>query len=112
MNHGFLSYSDGQLRIPNHELILKFQSALTSEELGLKQTLDASRRLLNATLEQRDREVAALIEFLHTEKIPFFRYDDADLLACTVTTGYLATLDDYRITRGDTVGNQRCRFYV
>ena len=108
--YGFLSYSNGQLRIPNHELMLKFQSALTSEELGLNQTLEASRRLLNATLEQRDREVAALIEILHTEKIPFFNYKDENSLACTVTMGYLAALDDYRITREDTAGNGEADF--
>lgn len=102
--YGFLSYFDGHLCIPNHELMLKFQSALTSEELGLKQTLDASKRLLNATLEQRDREVAALIEELHTEKIPFFNYNDENSLACVVTIGYLAALDDYRITREDKAG--------
>ncbi len=102
--YGFLSYFDGELRIPNHELLLKFKSALLSQELGLKQTLDESKRLLNATLGQRDREVAALIENLHTEKIPFFEYNDENSLACVVTMGYLAALDDYRITREDKAG--------
>ena len=102
--YGFLSYFDGQLRIPNYELLLKFKSALVSQELGLKQTMDESRRLLNATLEQKDREIAALIEDLHTEKIPFFEYNDENSLACVVTMGYLAALDDYRITREDKAG--------
>ena len=102
--YGFLSYFDGQLRIPNHELLLKFQSALSSQELGLGQTLDASRRLLRSTLEQQDKEVAALIEDLHTDKIPFFNYNDENSLACVVTMGYLAALDDYRIAREDKAG--------
>ncbi|MBQ1491600.1 MAG: AAA family ATPase [Blautia sp.] len=102
--YGFLSYSDGQLCIPNYELLLKFKSALSSPQLGLKQTLEASKRLLNATLEQKDKEVAALIEDLHTEKIPFFQYNDENSLACVVTMGYLAALDTYRITREDKAG--------
>lgn len=102
--YGFLSYFNGQLRIPNHELLLKFREALSSKELGLKQTLEESRRLLVATLEQRDREVAAMIEDLHTEKIPFFQYNDENSLACVVTMGYLAAMDDYRITREDKSG--------
>ena len=102
--YGFLSYADGHLRIPNHELLLKFKSALVSQELGLKQTLDESRHLLNATLEQKDKEVAALIEDLHTERIPFFAYNDENSLACVVTVGYLAALDNYRVTREDKAG--------
>lgn len=102
--YGILSYFNGQLCIPNHELMLKFQSALASQELGLGQTLMESRRLLNATLEQKDREVASLIEDLHTEKIPFFDYNDENSLACVVTMGYLAAMDDYRITREDKAG--------
>ena len=102
--YGFLSYCDGHLRIPNHELMLKFASALSSQELGLKQTLEDSRHLLNATLEQKDRAVASMIENLHTEKIPFFEYNDENSLACVVTMGYLAALDNYRITREDKAG--------
>ena len=102
--YGFLAYHDQVLRIPNHELMLKFKQALASEELGLKQTLDASRELLNATLEQRDSEVAGLMEELHDEKIPFFQYNDENSLACVVTVGYLAALDKYKITREDKAG--------
>ena len=102
--YGFLSYFDGELRIPNHELLLKFQEALSSQELGLKQTIEESRRLLNATLEQRDKEVAAFVEDLHTEKIPFFQYHDENSLACVVTMGYLAAVDDYQIKREDKAG--------
>ena len=102
--YGFLSYHDGQLRIPSYELLIKFKEALLSQELGIKQTLEESRRLLMATQEQRDREAAALIEDLHTEKIPFFQYNDENSLACVVTMGYLAAVDDYRIKREDKAG--------
>lgn len=97
--YGFLSYFDGHLQISSHELLLKFKSALASQKLGLGQTIDDSNRLLNATLEQRDRGIAAMVEDLHTEKISFFQYNDEKSLACVVTMGYLAAVDDYRITR-------------
>lgn len=97
--YGFLSYHQETLRIPNHELMLKFQEALSSEVLGLNQTLAESKKLLKATLEQNHKEVARLIEDLHDEKIPFFQYNDENSLACVVSVGYLAALDHYRITR-------------
>ncbi len=102
--YGFLSYFNGQLCIPNHELMLKFQAALSSRDLGLRQTLEESKRLLKATLSQKDREVAEMIEDIHTQKIPFFAYHDENSLACVVTIGYLAALDDYKITREDKAG--------
>ncbi|MDO4804498.1 MAG: AAA family ATPase [Lachnospiraceae bacterium] len=102
--YGFLSYYNGKLRIPNHELMLKFQAALSSEQMGLRQTLEDSRKLLAATLERNHREVARLVEELHDEKIPFFQYNDENSLACVVTVGYLAALDRYKIIREDKAG--------
>ena len=65
--YGFLSYDQGQLRIPNHELMLKFQQALASEQLGLRQTLEESQRLLDETLTRNHREIARILEEIHDE---------------------------------------------
>lgn len=102
--YGFLSYDRGRLRIPNHELLLKFQQALASERLGLRQTLEESRKLLDATLAQNHREVARLLEVIHNEKVPFFQYNDENSLACVVTLGYLYALDRYRVSREEKAG--------
>ena len=102
--YGFLTYHEKQLRIPNHELMLKFRQALASEPLGLNQTLEESRKLVEATLARREEEVAGLLEDLHDEKIPFFVYNDENSLACVVTMGYISALDSYRITREDKAG--------
>lgn len=104
VGYGFLSYAEGQLCIPNHELLKSFQRALCSQELGLRQTLADSQRLLNATLQQNDKDIAGFMESLHTEKIPFFEYRDENALACVVTMGYLAALDKYRVVREDKAG--------
>ncbi|MBR2214688.1 MAG: AAA family ATPase [Selenomonadaceae bacterium] len=102
--YGFLTYHEGTLRIPNHELMLKFRQALASKELGLNQTIEESKKLLRATLDRNHAEVARLLEELHNEKIPFFKYSDENSLACVVTVGYLAALGRYRLTREDKAG--------
>lgn len=102
--YGFLTYYDKKLRIPNHELMMKFREALSSKQLGLKQTLEESRKLLEATFEQRDADVASMLEDLHNEKIPFFNYNDENSLACVITMGYISALDRYKITREGKAG--------
>ncbi len=102
--YGFLSYDQGRLRIPNHELMLKFQQALASEQLGLRQTLEESQRLLDETLARNHREIARILEEIHDEKVPFFQYNDENNLACVVTLGYLAALDRYRVSREEKAG--------
>lgn len=102
--YGFLSYDNKKLRIPNHELMLKFRQALASEQMGLRQTLEESEKLLYATLGRNHQEVARLLEEIHDEKVPFFNYSDENSLACVVTVGYLSALDRYRITREEKAG--------
>ncbi|MBR2214123.1 MAG: AAA family ATPase [Selenomonadaceae bacterium] len=102
--YGFLTYHAEKLRIPNHELTLKFRQALASPELGLNQTLAESKKLLQATLERDHKTVAKLLAELHDEKIPFFHYTDENSLACVITVGYLAALDKYRLKREDKAG--------
>lgn len=102
--YGFLTYHDGELRIPNHELMLKFKEALAAEPMGLNQSLKESRKLVRATLARDHVEIARLLEELHDEKIPFFQYSDENSLACVVSVGYLAALDNYRIMRESKAG--------
>ena len=102
--YGFLSYSNNKLRIPNHELMLKFKEALASRPMGLRQTTDNSMALLKATLGRDDDEIARLVEQVHDENIPHIHYNDENSLACVVTLGYLAAMDAYNIKREDTSG--------
>ncbi|MBR2215583.1 MAG: AAA family ATPase [Selenomonadaceae bacterium] len=102
--YGFLTYHESSLSIPNYELMLKFQEALASQELGLNQTIEDSKKLLKATLAQNHAAVVRLLAQLHDEKIPFFSYHDENSLACVITVGYLAALDTYRIKREDKAG--------
>ena len=48
---GFLSYHDGYLRIPNHELMEKFQRVLSRDSMGdVKAVVDKSKEMLEATI--------------------------------------------------------------
>lgn len=50
--YGLLSYHDGELSIPNKELMLEFQKALKDEEFGyVAELVRNSEEVLNATLE-------------------------------------------------------------
>ena len=102
--YGFLSYSNNKLRIPNHELMLKFKEALASRPMGLRQTMDNSIALLKATLGRKDDEIARLVEQVRDENIPHIHYNDENSLACVVTLGYLAAMDEYNIKREDPSG--------
>ena len=102
--YGFLSYYKGKLRIPNRELMLKFKTALASQPMGLKQTLDNSMALLKATLARDEEKVARLVEQVHDENIPHVHYNDENSLACVVVVGYLAARDMYDVKREDPSG--------
>ncbi len=102
--YGFLSYYKGKLRVPNRELMLKFKTALASQPMGLKQTLDNSMALLKATLARDEEKIAQLVEQVHDENIPHVYYNDDNSLACVVVVGYLAARDMYDVKREDSSG--------
>ncbi len=102
--YGFLSYDGKNLSIPNHELMVKFKEALSSKPMGLKQTLENSMALFKATLNQDEDKIARLVEQVHDENIPLIQYNDENSLACVVTLGYLAAMDEYEVSREDKAG--------
>lgn len=52
--YGLLSYHDGEIRIPNKELMLEFQKALKDDDFGyVAELVRNSDEVLNATLEKR-----------------------------------------------------------
>ena len=77
---GFLSYHDGFLRIPNHELMEKFQRVLKRESMGgVADIVNNSKNVLDATIALDGQKVAQYIEEAHDREIPFLQYNnDAD----------------------------------
>jgi len=98
--YGFLSYHDGYITIPNHELMQKFQSVLQRNSMGeIQQIVSCSREMLDATIKRDGEKVASILEEVHDREIPFLTYNDENSLSCVVTLCYLAARDDYYVER-------------
>lgn len=102
---GFLSYHDGCLTIPNYELMQKFNHVLSRESMkGIKEIVEQSKLMLEATLNQDVETMANILEMVHDKEIPFLNYNDENSLSCVITLCYLFARNDYDITREDKSG--------
>lgn len=109
--YGFLSYHDGYLKIPNYELMEKFQRVLSRDSMGeLKQIVDGSKEMLEATLSCDNQKVAGILETIHDREIPFLEYNDENSLSCVITLSYLYARKDYRIERESKSGKGYCDY--
>ncbi len=97
---GFLSYHDNELRIPNKELMEKFEKVLKRESMGeVAEIASQSKQMLEATLNQDSEKVAAMMEAAHDKEIPCIQYNDENSMACVVTLCYLYARNHYDIIR-------------
>lgn len=109
--YGFLSYHDGYLKIPNHELMEKFQRVLSRDSMGeVKQIVSRSKEMLEATLQGKEEKVAAILEDVHDAELPFLRYNDENALSCVITLCYLYARKDYQIKREEKSGKGYCDY--
>lgn len=108
---GFLSYHEGYLRIPNHELMEKFQRVLARDSMGeVKEIVDSSKTMLEATLAQDSDKVSEILENVHDREIPFLQYNDENALSCVVTLCYLYARKDYHVEREAKSGKGYCDY--
>lgn len=109
--YGFLSYHDGKLQIPNHELMEKYQKVLSRDSMGdVKKIVDDSREMLEATLNGNRRRVAEMLEAVHDRGIPFLNYHDENSLSCVITLCYLYARKDFWIKREEKSGKGYCDY--
>lgn len=109
--YGFLAYHDGVLRIPNYELMEKFQDVLERESFGeIKAIADCSKEVLEATLAMDEQRVSKLLEQVHDREIPFLKYNDENSLSCVVTLCYLYARNYYDIKREEKSGKGYCDY--
>ncbi len=109
--YGFLSYHDGLLRIPNYELMEKFQQVLSRDSMGeIKEIVDRSKEMLEATLAGNETQVASILEEVHDREIPFLQYNDENSLSCVITLCYLYARKDYFIEREVKSGKGYCDY--
>ena len=109
--YGFLSYCNGFLKIPNGELMEKYQKVLTRESMGeLKEIVECSKTMLEATLDMDSKRVAQYLEKVHDREISFLKYHDENALSCVITLCYLYARKDYRIEREEKSGKGYCDY--
>lgn len=103
--YGFLTYHEGRVSIPNHELMLKFQDVLAKEEMGYVARLARrSREMLAATLRGDAEAMADVIAAAHDQEVPLLRYANEADLAALVNLVYLAARDRYLVRREEPAG--------
>ncbi len=98
--YGLLSYHDGELRIPNKELMIEFENALEDDEFGyVAELVSSSNEVLEATLNKKGEVVASYLHNIHNSELPILKYNDENSLSCVVTLAYLAARNKYRVER-------------
>ncbi len=104
--YGFLSFEKGCVRIPNHELLERFDDMLRKEpSLGyVHQLAQASEKMLQATLLGDTSAMLEILELAHNTETPLLNYSNETDLTAIVNLVYLAARDCYRIEREDRAG--------
>ncbi len=104
--YGLLTYEDGEVFIPNKELMDNFQELLMNKEsMGYVYRLaNESKRMLEATLCGDTDTMTKILEFAHNTESPVFSYNSEIELSAVVNLVYLAARDKYRVEREDKAG--------
>ena len=104
--YGFLNYENGQVSIPNKELMEQFDAMIRKESsLGYVNLLaKESERMLKATLSGDTDVMAEILEFAHNTETPILSYNNEIELSAIVNLVYLSARDKYRIEREDKAG--------
>jgi len=104
--YGFLSFENGCIRIPNRELMERFDDMLRKEpSLGyVHQLAQKSEKMLRATLDGDTEAMLQILEFAHNTEVPLLNYNSETDLTAVVNLVYLAARDSYRIEREDKAG--------
>ena len=103
--YGFLTYHDGYVSIPNHELMLQFERVLGKEKMGYVARLaQRSEEMLAATLHGDTPVMCEIIQAAHDQEVPLLRYANESDLAALVNLVYLAARDRYDVRREEPCG--------
>ena len=104
--YGFLSYENGKVRIPNKELMEKFDEMLQKEEsLGyIYRLAKESDQMLKATLANDTKTMEKILSYVHDTETPILSYNHETELSAIVNLAYLSARDQYHIEREDKAG--------
>ncbi|MDE7311159.1 MAG: ATP-binding protein [Eubacterium sp.] len=104
--YGLLTYEDGEVFIPNKELMDKYNELLLSKDsLGYVYRLaKKSEIMLRATINGDTKTMEEILQFAHHTEAPILSYNNETELSAVVNLCYLAARDSYRIEREDKAG--------
>ncbi len=94
--YGFLTYYDGYVSIPNHELMLKFEDVLEKENMGYVAKLaNKSRDMLRATYYEDAEAMDQIIESANNQEIPLLKTNKETDLVALINVIYIAARSRY-----------------
>ena len=99
---GYLSYSwqKSECYIPNKEVAGEMVNAIEANNWTVvMKALEASERLLQATLDGDEEAVARGVDAAHDEHTSILSYNDENSLACVLSLAYYYAHNDYVIHR-------------
>lgn len=104
--YGLLTYEDGEVFIPNKELMNQFDELLlTKDSLGYVYRLARkSEQMLKATLEGKVEVMEEILQYAHNTESPILSYNSESELSAVVNLCYLAARDKYHVAREDKAG--------
>ena len=103
--YGLLSYSNGEVRVPNKELMIEFQKALKDDDFGyVAELVRNSGEILDATLNKRGDTVASYLHNIHNSELPILKYNGENSLSCVATLAYLSARNKYKVEREEKSG--------
>lgn len=99
---GYLSYDEEkkEVFIPNNEIRIEFERAVRIS--GWDEVINAiasSEKLLEATLNGKENEVAFGIDKVHMETTSVLSYNNENSLSCVITLAYYSARRSYKIIR-------------
>ncbi len=99
---GYLSYNwrEDECYVPNREVAGEMVNAVKETKWGnIAETLQQSKRLLQATLNGDAEAVAHGVDSAHDENTSILSYNDENSLACVLSIAYYYARNDYVIHR-------------
>ncbi len=96
---GYLTYNveESTVTIPNKEIRMEYVEALRGSKTHkeLSALIKTSDRLVEATMNKDERQVAEIIEQLHTSTAGPDFYNNEQALRSVLKIGYLSAIDDF-----------------
>lgn len=104
--YGLLTYADGEVFIPNKELMDKFDEVLLSKDsLGYVYNLaKKSDQMLRATVAGDTKTMEEILQFAHDTESPILTYNSEVELSAVVNLCYLSARNKYRMEREEKAG--------